>query len=74
MMSKKFVLSASVLALVASATMVQADAMADLEAAAKAEGNLTVIALPASWWYRSDPWKPPASRPRSRGAPRSRGN
>jgi putative spermidine/putrescine transport system substrate-binding protein len=49
MMSKKFVLSASVLALVASATMVQADAMADLEAAAKAEGNLTVIALPASW-------------------------
>ena len=49
MMSKQFTLSASVLALVASATMVQADAMADLEAAAKAEGNLTVIALPHSW-------------------------
>jgi putative spermidine/putrescine transport system substrate-binding protein len=49
MMSKKFVLSASVLALVASATMVQADAMADLEAAAKAEGQLTTIALPHSW-------------------------
>ena len=49
MMSKKFTLSASVLALVASATMVQADAMADLEAAAKAEGMLTTIALPHSW-------------------------
>ncbi len=45
----KFVLSTSILALVASATFAQADALADLEAAAKAEGMLTTIALPRDW-------------------------
>ncbi|MEZ5869375.1 MAG: ABC transporter substrate-binding protein [Defluviimonas denitrificans] len=36
-------------ALLASTSIVRADAMADLEAAAKAEGMLTTIALPHSW-------------------------
>ena len=49
MMTKKIVLSASVAALLASTAMVRADAMADLEAAAKAEGSLTTIALPHDW-------------------------
>jgi putative spermidine/putrescine transport system substrate-binding protein len=49
MMSKRFVLSASVLALVASTAVVQAQDLAELEAAAKAEGMLTTIALPHSW-------------------------
>ena len=40
--------SASLLAMM-SATFAHADAMADLEAAAKAEGALTVIALPHDW-------------------------
>ncbi|MFZ1661866.1 MAG: ABC transporter substrate-binding protein [Paracoccaceae bacterium] len=48
-MTKKIVLSASVAALLASTAMVRADAMADLEAAAKAEGSLTTIALPHDW-------------------------
>ena len=49
MMTKKIVFSASVAALLASTAMVRADAMADLEAAAKAEGQLTTIALPHDW-------------------------
>ncbi len=49
MSSVKRMLSASAAALLATTAMVRADAMADLEAAAKAEANLTVIALPASW-------------------------
>lgn len=49
MTSKRFVLSASVLALVASMAVVQAQDLAELEAAAKAEGMLTTIALPHSW-------------------------
>ncbi len=49
MMTKKIVFSASIAALLASTAMVRADAMADLEAAAKAEGQLTTIALPHDW-------------------------
>lgn len=49
MMTKKIVFSASIAALLASTAMVRADAMADLEAAAKAEGMLTTIALPHDW-------------------------
>jgi len=49
MINRKFVLSASVAALLASTAIVRADAMADLEAAAKAEANLTLIALPHDW-------------------------
>ncbi|MFO1175334.1 MAG: ABC transporter substrate-binding protein [Paracoccaceae bacterium] len=48
-MTKKFLFSASAAALLASTAMVRADAMADLEAAAKAEANLTVVALPHDW-------------------------
>ncbi|MCX8509277.1 MAG: ABC transporter substrate-binding protein [Rhodobacteraceae bacterium] len=48
-MTKKIVFSASIAALLASTAMVRADAMADLEAAAKAEGQLTTIALPHDW-------------------------
>jgi putative spermidine/putrescine transport system substrate-binding protein len=49
MMSKKMLAtSASLIALLAS-PMAHADAMADLEAAAKAEGMLTTIALPHDW-------------------------
>ena len=49
MMTKKFVFSASAAALLASTAIVRADAMSDLEAAAKTEGMLTVIALPHDW-------------------------
>ena len=45
--SKSLMLGASLLAMTAS--VASADAMADLEAAAKAEGNLTTIALPHDW-------------------------
>ena len=49
-MIKKTTLAASVSVLaMLSATIASADAMADLEAAAKAEGMLTTIALPHSW-------------------------
>jgi len=49
-MIKKTTLAASVSVLaMLSATFASADAMADLEAAAKAEGMLTTIALPHSW-------------------------
>jgi putative spermidine/putrescine transport system substrate-binding protein len=40
---------ASLLAVLAAASAAHADAMADLEAAAKKEGALTVIALPHDW-------------------------
>jgi putative spermidine/putrescine transport system substrate-binding protein len=49
MTTNKVILSASVAALLASTAMVRADAMGDLEAAAKAEGMLTTIALPHDW-------------------------
>jgi putative spermidine/putrescine transport system substrate-binding protein len=49
MMTKRIVLAASAAALMASTALVRADAMADLEAAAKAEGALTTIALPHDW-------------------------
>lgn len=49
MYKNKLTYAVSVAALLSSTAMVRADAMADLEAAAKAEANLTVIALPASW-------------------------
>ena len=49
MYKNKFTLTVSVAALLASTSIVRADAMADLEAAAKAEGMLTTIALPHSW-------------------------
>lgn len=45
---KTLLTSASLLAALAG-TQAMADAMADLEAAAKAEGQLTVIALPHDW-------------------------
>ncbi len=48
-MTTKITFSASIAALLASTAMAYADGMADLEAAAKAEANLTVIALPANW-------------------------
>ena len=43
------VLSVSAVALMASAGPASADAMADLVAAAKAEGELTIIAVPRDW-------------------------
>jgi putative spermidine/putrescine transport system substrate-binding protein len=43
------VVSASVIALLASAGGASADAMDDLVAAAKAEGELTIIAVPRDW-------------------------
>ena len=49
MTTNKVILSASVAALLASTAMVRADAMGDLEAAAKAEGMLTTVALPHDW-------------------------
>lgn len=49
MYKNKFTLAVSAAALLASTSIVSADAMADLEAAAKAEGMLTTIALPHSW-------------------------
>ncbi len=49
MHKNKMTFAVSVAALLASTAIVRADAMADLEAAAKAEGMLTTIALPHSW-------------------------
>ncbi|MCB1408572.1 MAG: ABC transporter substrate-binding protein, partial [Rhodobacteraceae bacterium] len=49
MYKNKLTLAVSMTALLASTSIVRADAMADLEAAAKAEGMLTTIALPHSW-------------------------
>ncbi len=49
MYKNKFTLAVSAAALLASTSIVSADAMADLEAAAKAEGMLTTIALPHNW-------------------------
>ena len=49
MYKNKLTLAVSMTALLASTPIVRADAMADLEAAAKAEGMLTTIALPHSW-------------------------
>lgn len=49
MYKNKLTLAVSMTALLASTAIVRADAMADLEAAAKAEGMLTTIALPHSW-------------------------
>ena len=50
MMTKRFLLATSAAALVLAPTFALADAhMAELEAAAKAEGTLTTIALPDSW-------------------------
>jgi putative spermidine/putrescine transport system substrate-binding protein len=49
MYKNKLTFAVSVAALLSSTAMVRADAMADLEAAAKAEGMLTVIALPHDW-------------------------
>ncbi|MBS0564596.1 MAG: ABC transporter substrate-binding protein [Proteobacteria bacterium] len=48
MMTKRILFSAGAV-LLASTALVRADAMADLEAAAKAEGALTTIALPHDW-------------------------
>lgn len=48
-MSKKLVLTAGAVALLASTAIVRADAMSDLVAAATAEGQLTTIALPHDW-------------------------
>jgi putative spermidine/putrescine transport system substrate-binding protein len=49
MMTKRFLLATSAAALALTPIMAAADAMADLEAAAKAEGMLTTIALPHDW-------------------------
>lgn len=49
MRTKRFVSAASVAALMASTAMVSAQSLADLEAAAKAEGALTTVALPHDW-------------------------
>ena len=48
-MTTKTLAAASIAALMASTAIVHADALADLEAAAKAEGMLTTVALPHSW-------------------------
>lgn len=48
-MTKKMVLSAAMVSLLASTAMVNAQTMAELEAAALAEGMLTTIALPHDW-------------------------
>ena len=45
-MTTKTLAAASIAALMASTAIVHADALADLEAAAKAEGMLTTVALP----------------------------
>jgi putative spermidine/putrescine transport system substrate-binding protein len=49
MMNKKIVASATLVALLASTAMVSAQSMEEIEAAAKAEGMLTTIALPHDW-------------------------
>jgi putative spermidine/putrescine transport system substrate-binding protein len=48
-MNKKIVASATLVALLASTAMVSAQSMEEIEAAAKAEGMLTTIALPHDW-------------------------
>ena len=49
MTMKKSTVAVTLAALLASTGMVSAQSLAEIEAAAKAEGNLTVIALPHSW-------------------------
>ncbi|PKP74891.1 MAG: iron ABC transporter substrate-binding protein [Alphaproteobacteria bacterium HGW-Alphaproteobacteria-6] len=49
MRTKRFVFAASAAALMASTAMVSAQSLAEIEAAAKAEGMLTTIALPHDW-------------------------
>jgi len=49
MLMKKVVLAASAGALLASTALVSAETLADIEAAAKKEGQLTTIALPHDW-------------------------
>ncbi len=49
MMMKRVVLAASAGALLASTALVSAETLADIEAAAKKEGQLTTIALPHDW-------------------------
>ena len=49
MLMKKFLCLTTSLAMVASAGAVSAQSLAEIEAAAKAEGTLTTIALPDSW-------------------------
>ena len=49
MMMKRAVLAASAGALLASTALVSAETLADIEAAAKQEGQLTTIALPHDW-------------------------
>ena len=49
MLMKKFLCLTSSLALVASAGAVSAQSLAEIEAAAKAEGTLSTIALPHDW-------------------------
>ncbi len=48
-MIKSFTTGLAVVALLGSTAMVSAQSLAELEAAAKAEGRLTTIALPHSW-------------------------
>lgn len=49
MRTKRFVFAATAAALMASTAMVSAQSLAEIEAAAKAEGMLTTIALPHDW-------------------------
>jgi putative spermidine/putrescine transport system substrate-binding protein len=49
MHKNKMTMAVTAAALLASTSIVRADAMADLEAAAKAEGMVTTIALPHDW-------------------------
>ena len=48
-MMKKTTMAVTMAALLASTGMVSAQSLAEIEAAAKAEGMLTTIALPHSW-------------------------
>jgi putative spermidine/putrescine transport system substrate-binding protein len=49
MMTKRILIASTAAALILTPAVSFADAMADLEAAAKAEGQLTTIALPHDW-------------------------
>lgn len=49
MHKNKMTLAVTVAAMLGSTSIVRADAMADLEAAAKAEGMVTTVALPHDW-------------------------